>query len=656
MPAQGEYRVLHHFAGGNHDGAGPMCALVQSGSALYGMTPQGGSNDLGTIFRINTDGTGFEVLHGFVGASIDGSTPIGALLLSESTLYGMATSPGTTSRGTVFAMNTDGGGFQVVHRFGNNEGKWPYGTLIPCESMLYGLTGYGGSDNGSGWVGGGTLFRMNTNGTGFHVLHTFTLTAADAWSPHGSLVQSGTNLYGATADGGIDRGGTVFRSNLDGSGFKLLHRFVGGATDGRTPGDISTLVVSGSTLYGMTREGGIRNTGTVFRVNTDGSGFKLLHTFLGGTNDGAWPISGSLVLSGSALYGMTPLGGINGTNGTIFKINIDGTGYALLHRFDGLNGREPRGSLFLSGSTLYGMTSAGGGHDLGVIFALELAPQLFISLDATKVNLSWSTNFPDFALQSTEQVAGAWKSEPGVTGYSATRPAAAGSQFFRLASGATVTDIDGNAYKTVTIGKQVWMAENLKTTRYRNGDAIGTTSPATLDISGESTPKYQWAYAGDESHVATYGRLYTWYAVTDSRKLAPTGWHVPSAAEFRTLLNGLGGAGVARGKLKESGATHWQSPNLEATNESGFTALPGGSHWNDVFVAMGLYGHWWSTELQAPGWAWRMALSYTNMDVSTVLNSADPKIGWSVRCVRDTPALGKVSRGVEDNRDELPSE
>src|ERR1035438_8500630 len=97
--------------------------------------------------------------------------------------------------------------------------------------------------------------------------------------------------------------------------------------------------------------------------------------------------------------------------------------------------------------------------------------------------------------------------------------------------GNTVADVDGNVYKTVTIGNQVWMAADLKTTQYRNGDLIGTNSPATLDISSESTPKYQWAYAGDESNVATYGRLYTWFAATDSRNVCPVGWHVSTDAE-----------------------------------------------------------------------------------------------------------------------------
>jgi uncharacterized protein (TIGR02145 family) len=129
---------------------------------------------------------------------------------------------------------------------------------------------------------------------------------------------------------------------------------------------------------------------------------------------------------------------------------------------------------------------------------------------------------------------------------------------------------DNERYKTVKIGTQVWMAENLRTTKYRNGDFIGTTTPATLDISGESTPKYQWAYDGIESNVASYGRLYTWYAITDSRKVCPAGWHVPNSSEWNTLFAYLGGKRVAGGKMKETGSSHWLSPNTGATNETGW--------------------------------------------------------------------------------------
>jgi len=197
----------------------------------------------------------------------------------------------------------------------------------------------------------------------------------------------------------------------------------------------------------------------------------------------------------------------------------------------------------------------------------------------------------------------------------------------------TVKDIDGNVYKTVTIGKQVWMKENLKTTKYRNGDLIGTTTPATFHIVEESTPKYQWASDGNESNVATYGRLYTWYAVTDKRKLCPTGWHVPTDTEWTTLTTYLGGESVAGGKLKETGTAHWKSPNSGATNESGFTALPSGSRYlNGTFPVIGYSGYWWSSALSS-GSAYYWSVEYNN---SSVHRDYDPKHdGFSVRCLRD---------------------
>jgi len=207
----------------------------------------------------------------------------------------------------------------------------------------------------------------------------------------------------------------------------------------------------------------------------------------------------------------------------------------------------------------------------------------------------------------------------------------------------TVTDIDGNVYKTVTIGTQVWMAENLKTTKYRNGDLIGTTTPAILDYSGQSTPKYQWAVGGNESNVATYGRLYTWFAATDSRNICPTGWHLPTDAEWTTLITFLGGEDVAGGKLKESGTTHWKSPNTGATNSSGFTSLPVGNHWpeDNLFTNDGTYIFYWSstdaTGNAYNGWQWFLYIKFDG-SFAAMSNGGDGDTGYSgfsVRCIKD---------------------
>ncbi|MEI6679958.1 MAG: fibrobacter succinogenes major paralogous domain-containing protein [Mariniphaga sp.] len=197
----------------------------------------------------------------------------------------------------------------------------------------------------------------------------------------------------------------------------------------------------------------------------------------------------------------------------------------------------------------------------------------------------------------------------------------------------TVTDIEGNVYKTVMIGTQVWMAENLKTSKYRNGDLIGTTTASDLPRDGSS--KYQWAYGSKESNVATYGRLYTWYAVTDTRNIAPTGWHVPNSREWMTLIDFLGGESLAGGQLKAKGESLWIWPNTGASNSSGFTALPGG-FWSGISYQMGETGNWWTVATPndyPPLRAYFFGLGYGFNGV-TIWDY--PMInGLSVRCVKD---------------------
>jgi len=218
--------------------------------------------------------------------------------------------------------------------------------------------------------------------------------------------------------------------------------------------------------------------------------------------------------------------------------------------------------------------------------------------------------------------------------------------FTTIVSG-TVTDIDGNIYNTITIGTQVWMKDNLKTTKYRNSDAIGTTTPATLDISLEITPEYQWAYDGNESNVATFGRLYTWFAISDSRNVCPTGWHVPSDAEWTTLTDyltnngyGYGGSGsnIAKSMAATSGWTIYTTAGTvgndqASNNSSGFSALPGGSRNNKAFVDAGNNGLWWSSTETLATYAFYRYIIYTNTVILS--NYCDKNTGLSVRCLRD---------------------
>jgi uncharacterized protein (TIGR02145 family) len=187
------------------------------------------------------------------------------------------------------------------------------------------------------------------------------------------------------------------------------------------------------------------------------------------------------------------------------------------------------------------------------------------------------------------------------------------------------------------------MAHNLKVTQYNNGDPIPTTIPASLDYSGETAPKYQWAYNGDNNNLNDYGRLYTWFAVTDSRGVCPVGWHLPSDSDWGKMITLLGGSSVSDGKLKETGTSHWIHPNQDATNISGFTALPGGYRYGGgysgvpAFDNLGYFGYFWSsTGKSEPGWeefAVKFELRHSSDEI---FKDYDHKrTGYSIRCVKN---------------------
>ncbi|MCD4729200.1 MAG: hypothetical protein K8R74_01270 [Bacteroidales bacterium] len=194
------------------------------------------------------------------------------------------------------------------------------------------------------------------------------------------------------------------------------------------------------------------------------------------------------------------------------------------------------------------------------------------------------------------------------------------------------TDIDGNVYNTVIVGTQVWMAENLKVTHYRNGNAIPNVTDETAWSELQTGACCDYENSPDNS--ATYGKLYNYYAVNDSRNIAPAGWHIPTDAEWTILTDYLGGRTVAGGKLKETGTTHWISPNTGASNETGFTGLPGGmrvgSTPSSTYAFMGIYGYWWSLEPIVSSYG-MMAYDNDNFDWY-------PRLEWngiSVRCLKD---------------------
>jgi uncharacterized protein (TIGR02145 family) len=202
-----------------------------------------------------------------------------------------------------------------------------------------------------------------------------------------------------------------------------------------------------------------------------------------------------------------------------------------------------------------------------------------------------------------------------------------------------VKDIDNNRYDIITIGRQTWMAENLKTTRYNDGTVIPlvTNGTAWEDSSTNKAAAYCW-YNNETTNLITYGALYSWYAVdtlsNGNKNVCPTGWHVPTDGEWTTLTTYLGGTGVAGGKMKEAGLAHWITPNTGATNESSFAGLPGGYRvGGGTFFNIGSGGHWWSSAESNTTLAWdRDLYSY----FGNVYRYYDFKgSGFSVRCLRD---------------------
>lgn len=394
--------VLHTFSaytnysptGQNGDGALPLSDLVLSGNTLYGTTPQGGSYGLGTIFSMNTDGSGFTVLHTFTGTN-DGDGPKPHLLLEGGTLYGeLADGTNAASFGGVFSMETNGSNFTVLYNFNTNtDGAVP--------GMKGGLTMSGGTLYGTAYEGGitnaGSIFSVDTNGT-FQLLHLFQGNS-DGSRPLGTLVLSSNVLYGTAAFGGTNPGnfGTVFSISTAGTNFTVLHTF-GGITAGDGSAPNAGVILSGNTLYGITSQGGTNNDGTVFSINTDRSGYTVLHSFAG---LGEFP-QGALWLHGNTLYG-TALGNGTTTQGSVFSIRTNGNNFTLLQTFSHLEstnnytntyGTLLRGSLAMAGNVLYGSAQSGGAYGNGTIFSLAIQPVISsLDLDGTTAVLNAANGF-----------------------------------------------------------------------------------------------------------------------------------------------------------------------------------------------------------------------------------------------------------------------
>jgi len=398
-------KTLYNFSG-NGDGAFPSAGLTMSSNSLYGTTEfeyyyPGNYTSGAGVFTIGIDGANFKDVY-----SPSNSPMIDTgLVLSNNVLYG-------TTVQSVFAVTTDGATVSNLHSFSGPDGFEPYGGLLLSEGTLYGTTSTDGA------LGHGTVFAMKTDGSGFTNLHNFS--GNDGFGPMASLLLAGTNLYGTTAAGGSNNNGTIFCVSTDGTYFSNLYNFsaINGYfnNDGANPE--AGLVLSGNTLYGTARIGGTGGNGTVFAIHLDGTEFTNLHSFAGPpgnifqsatNNEGANPAA-PLILLGHILYGTASAGG-DVRGGTIFALNTDGSYFTNLHTFVGVTeGWEPEAGLVSSGNVLYGTTYQGGDIGYGTVFSLTFSPTLAITASGSNVVLTWPTNvagfdYTGYTLQSTTNLA-----------------------------------------------------------------------------------------------------------------------------------------------------------------------------------------------------------------------------------------------------------
>ncbi|HLP21907.1 MAG TPA: choice-of-anchor tandem repeat GloVer-containing protein, partial [Chitinophagales bacterium] len=328
-------------------GTTPQSSLKLVGNTLYGMTSAGGANDKGVVFKINTDGSAYTVMHDFAG-SPDGATPINDFYYDGTWLYAPVSFGGYSNNGTLIKIKPDGTGYGLVFDFSGISGVNPstHGTFAYDGTSLYALTTNGGSGTCTG--GCGTAFKIKPDGT-YGSLYTFITSAASGRNPKGSLLYDGTYLYGTTESSNTSWG-SIFKMLPDGSDFTKIYDFgAGTGLIGYSP--TGSLVSDGTYLYGTTKSGGTNSKGTLFKIMPDGTNFSKIFDFSGAA-DGASP-QGSLLYDGAYLYGTTAQGGTT-NNGTVFKILPNGTGYTRLVDFDGTIGTQPVSSLITDGTWLYG--------------------------------------------------------------------------------------------------------------------------------------------------------------------------------------------------------------------------------------------------------------------------------------------------------------
>ena len=363
--SSGAVSLVYSFKGGTADGQEPHGKLMQtSNGTLYGLTYQGGTYGLGTMFSVTTAGTE-TVLRSFTNA--DGTNPhCGVIQGSDSNLYGVTFGDGANPAiygGTVFSFNPSSLAFSVIYSFvgGNADGADSHGCVMQAsDGNLYLMTNQGGPNNL------GAIVRVSPTGTET-VLHLFAGGTADGSLPFGNLVQaSDGNLYGMTEAGGAGGNGVIFSLNPATSAYNVRYSFGAGSNDVVQPFG-AMVQASNGLLYGMAAYGGANSVGGIFSFDPTSSAEAVVYSFASGS-DGAVPQGSLIVASDGNLYGMTTAGGAANV-GTVFRFSPTTKTETVLHQFAGgpADGAVPLGDLLqASDGKLYGLTSAGGATSCGV--------------------------------------------------------------------------------------------------------------------------------------------------------------------------------------------------------------------------------------------------------------------------------------------------
>lgn len=438
------FRVLHNFTGA--EGGHPQESLLLSGGMLYGTAWSGGSG-AGVIYGLGTNGVGYTNVHAFTatsggsdtfgdsqGTNSDGAQPL-ALLLAGDTLYGTTGSGGAQASGTLFKVNTNGSNFTVLHTFTNGVDGFAGPDLVMAGNMLYGLCV---SEQTNGVEDSIFVYAVDTNGNGFTQI-------GPAWMDSfvGALALCGDTLCVAVnnEDSQPYYPATLYSFKTNGTDFRTVL-----ALDPIANGsDISApFMVANDLLYGTAAFGGAGGGGTVYAVDGSGTNFQLLHAFApgdGDTNgDGASPM-GQLALSGDALYGAARGGGGPANNGTIYSVRTNSGSYKTLHLFSSplsnpafgnCGGGYPWSQVVVANGELYGTCFYGGPSGYGTIFALNVSTNpipLQVQLQGGALVLTWAS--AAFTLEAAPLATGVYTNVPNAFSPFTNSPGGA-QMFFRL--------------------------------------------------------------------------------------------------------------------------------------------------------------------------------------------------------------------------------